>query len=96
MVLFYDHLLTLSDEIQFIWPAPATYAKYIFLINRYAVLGTLLAVAYGMRSHCLCEDDVLTGFGLVETCGFVDTTFTDTVRITFNIQGPSLIFLLQG
>ena len=51
MVLFYDHLLTLSDEIQLVWPAPATYAKYIFLLNRYTVLGTLVAVAYGM---CLC------------------------------------------
>ncbi|KAI0708192.1 hypothetical protein C8T65DRAFT_740205 [Cerioporus squamosus] len=59
MVLLYDHVLTFADEVKLIWTAPATYAKYIFLLNRYAVLGTLLAVAY-------------------ETCGFVDSTFTDT------------------
>ncbi|TFK88997.1 hypothetical protein K466DRAFT_585021 [Polyporus arcularius HHB13444] len=59
MVLLYDHILTFADEVKLIWTAPATYAKYIFLLNRYTVLGTLLAVAY-------------------ETCGFVNTTFTDT------------------
>ena len=52
MVLVYDHLLTFADEVELIWPAPATYAKYIFLLNRYTVLGTLFAVAYGM-SFCI-------------------------------------------
>ncbi len=47
MVLLYDHILTFADEVKLIWTAPATYAKYIFLLNRYTVLGTLLAVAYG-------------------------------------------------
>ena len=47
MVLLYDHLLTFGDEVQYIWSAPATYAKYIFLLNRYTVLGILIAVAYG-------------------------------------------------
>ncbi|KAI0737627.1 hypothetical protein C8Q80DRAFT_1114898 [Daedaleopsis nitida] len=48
MVILYDHLLTFADEVELIWPAPATYAKYIFLLNRYTVLGTNLAVAYEM------------------------------------------------
>ncbi|KAI0373499.1 hypothetical protein BV20DRAFT_740331 [Pilatotrama ljubarskyi] len=48
IVLLYDHCLTLADEVAYIWPAPATFAKYTFLLNRYAVLGTLLAVAYEM------------------------------------------------
>ena len=47
MILFYDHLLTFGDEVQYIWSAPSTYAKYIFLLNRYTVLGILIAVAYG-------------------------------------------------
>lgn len=47
VVLFYDHCLTFADEVEYIWPAPTTYAKYTFLLNRYTVLGTLLAVAYG-------------------------------------------------
>ena len=51
MILFYDHLLTFGDEVQYIWSAPSTYAKYIFLLNRYAVLGILIAVAYGTHVH---------------------------------------------
>ena len=27
MILFYDHLLTFGDEVQYIWSAPSTYAK---------------------------------------------------------------------
>ena len=51
IVLFYDHCLTFADEVEYIWTAPATYAKYTFLLNRYAGLGTLLAVAYGMSNN---------------------------------------------
>ncbi|KAI0829942.1 hypothetical protein BC628DRAFT_1478262 [Trametes gibbosa] len=47
-VLLFDHCLTFADEVKYIWPAPATYAKYTFLLNRYTVLGTLIAVAYEM------------------------------------------------
>ncbi|KAI0360916.1 hypothetical protein OH77DRAFT_1418961 [Trametes cingulata] len=48
IVLLYDHCLTFGDEVAYVWPAPATFAKYTFLLNRYTVLGTLLAVAYEM------------------------------------------------
>ncbi|OSD01353.1 hypothetical protein PYCCODRAFT_1445825 [Trametes coccinea BRFM310] len=48
MVLLYDHCLTFGDEVRYIWTAPATYAKYTFLLNRYTVLCTLVAVAYEM------------------------------------------------
>lgn len=51
MILFYDHLLTFGDEVQYIWSAPSTYAKYIFLLNRYTVLGILIAVAYGKHAQ---------------------------------------------
>ncbi|KAI0644513.1 hypothetical protein C8Q79DRAFT_913360 [Trametes meyenii] len=61
-VLFFDHCLTFADEVKYIWPAPPTYAKYTFLLNRYTVLGTLLAVAYEM-----------CGF---VTNAFTDTTYS--------------------
>ncbi|KAH9894890.1 hypothetical protein C8Q73DRAFT_790093 [Cubamyces lactineus] len=60
IVLFYDHCLTFADEVEYIWTAPATYAKYTFLLNRYAVLGTLLAVAYEM---CGFVDSTFTDTG---------------------------------
>ncbi|KAH9858603.1 hypothetical protein C2E23DRAFT_880070 [Lenzites betulinus] len=61
-VLLFDHLLTFADEVKYIWPAPATYAKYMFLLNRYTVLGTLIAVAYNMSG---VAHDAFTNLGQV-------------------------------
>ncbi|KAJ7022346.1 hypothetical protein C8F04DRAFT_1272686 [Mycena alexandri] len=36
-VLLYDHLLTLDGEVEYIWAAPNTAAKVLFLILRYMV-----------------------------------------------------------
>ena len=77
MVLLYDHVLTFGDEVQYVWSAPATYAKYIFLLNRYVVLGTLLAVAYGEQNSIVWKH--MFQLCSTEMCGFVDSTFTDAV-----------------
>ncbi|KAG1812821.1 uncharacterized protein BJ212DRAFT_1368322 [Suillus subaureus] len=37
-VLIYDYLLTFDDEISYIWNAPWTVVKVLFLINRYGDL----------------------------------------------------------
>ncbi|KAJ7038138.1 hypothetical protein C8F04DRAFT_1256165 [Mycena alexandri] len=37
VVLLYDHLLTLPDEIEFVWPAKNTGPKILFLLFRYMV-----------------------------------------------------------
>jgi hypothetical protein len=36
-VLLYDHVLTLGDEVKYIWSAPTTLAKILFLTLRYMV-----------------------------------------------------------
>ena len=36
-ILFYDHALTLNDEVRPVWVAKATLPKFLFLINRYFV-----------------------------------------------------------
>ncbi|KAF7334701.1 hypothetical protein MVEN_02300800 [Mycena venus] len=43
VILLYDHLLTLQDEIEYIWSAPSTVAKTLFLILRYMVPSFLTA-----------------------------------------------------
>ncbi|THH00149.1 hypothetical protein EW026_g2345 [Hermanssonia centrifuga] len=48
VILFYDHLLTLPDEVKLVWGAPASFAKYAFLLNRYLVLASLITVAHAM------------------------------------------------
>ncbi|KAJ8591424.1 hypothetical protein M405DRAFT_735084 [Rhizopogon salebrosus TDB-379] len=37
-VLVYDYFLTLNDEILYIWNAPWTFVKVMFLVNRYGNL----------------------------------------------------------
>ncbi|KAF7351580.1 hypothetical protein MSAN_01590500 [Mycena sanguinolenta] len=37
VVLLYDHLLTLDDEVEYVWKADNTVAKVLFLILRYMV-----------------------------------------------------------
>ncbi|KAJ7458840.1 hypothetical protein FB451DRAFT_1563735 [Mycena latifolia] len=37
VVLLYDHVLTLADEVEYVWSAPSTVAKILFLILRYMV-----------------------------------------------------------
>jgi hypothetical protein len=37
VVLLYDHLLTLDDEVKYVWSAPGTIAKVLFLTLRYMV-----------------------------------------------------------
>ena len=40
-VLFYDHLITLPEEIRHIWRQKLTFVNFLFLLNRY-----LLFVGY--------------------------------------------------
>ncbi|KAJ6543058.1 hypothetical protein B0H19DRAFT_1035468 [Mycena capillaripes] len=37
VLILYDHLLTLDDEVEYVWSAPTTLAKILFLILRYMV-----------------------------------------------------------
>lgn len=48
VILLYDHLLTLPDEILLIWRSPPSFSKYAFLSNRYIVPMGLIAVAFEM------------------------------------------------
>ncbi|VDB90069.1 unnamed protein product [Peniophora sp. CBMAI 1063] len=47
VVLLYDHLLTVSDEVNLVWRAPRSFAKFAYLGNRYLVLAALIDVNVG-------------------------------------------------
>ncbi|KAG2143807.1 uncharacterized protein EDB93DRAFT_1154904 [Suillus bovinus] len=62
-VLVYDYFLSLNDEIQYIWSAPWTIVKVMFLINRYGNLvgqtvirleeaGVLAVLAHNSQLFC--------------------------------------------
>jgi len=46
VLLLWDHLLTLKDEIKYIWRLPVEFTKLIFLFNRYVVAGILCWSVY--------------------------------------------------
>jgi hypothetical protein len=37
VLVIYDHIVTFSAERRYIWPAPPSFRKYAFLVNRYSV-----------------------------------------------------------
>ncbi|EJD35174.1 hypothetical protein AURDEDRAFT_175751 [Auricularia subglabra TFB-10046 SS5] len=45
-VFIYDHLTTLADEVNTIWPAPCTAGKVFFLIERYLTWPELILTLY--------------------------------------------------
>lgn len=44
--MVFDHILTLTDEIQAIWLTRCTMATVIFLVNRYLALVGYIAATY--------------------------------------------------
>ncbi len=49
VAMLYDHALTIDDEVQLVWHARPSFAKYAFLYNRYSAVAVLTAVQY-----CAC------------------------------------------
>lgn len=63
-LLLYDYFLTLGDEVEYIWKAPWTPVKSVYLANRYTVLlgqtviciqetGVIAAVTGGCRAYAI-------------------------------------------
>jgi len=48
VILVYDHLLTIIDEVQYVWKAPPSIEKRIYLFNRYAIIILMLVNANEM------------------------------------------------
>ncbi|KAF9220608.1 hypothetical protein BS17DRAFT_786812 [Gyrodon lividus] len=47
VILLWDHLLTLQDEVQFIWKAKLSTPKVLFLFNRYIVPIAMIVQTHG-------------------------------------------------
>ncbi|KLO09484.1 hypothetical protein SCHPADRAFT_562858 [Schizopora paradoxa] len=50
IAMIYDHLLTFDDEVQLVWHAPPSFAKYAFLFNRYCTAAFLITFQYFMNA----------------------------------------------
>ncbi|EJU03407.1 hypothetical protein DACRYDRAFT_88321 [Dacryopinax primogenitus] len=84
----YDHLLTLSEEIELIWKLSFSLVKILFLINQYSVLGVMLIQTWsmagfvtGLNDH-VCHDlffavstwQLIAGGGILP-CGLCTANF---------------------
>jgi len=49
VLLLWDHAITFADEVQLIWKARPSFAKYAFLVNRYLVACDLFTAAFFMN-----------------------------------------------
>ncbi|EJD03269.1 uncharacterized protein FOMMEDRAFT_156655 [Fomitiporia mediterranea MF3/22] len=56
VIVLYDHMITFHDEVRLIWQARSSFAKWLFLCNRYMVPTTLIWVAIFMNNF---TDNVL-------------------------------------
>lgn len=45
-ILIYDHLITFSEEVQFVWKRPKNLVSWIFLTNRYLTPTVLVLDLY--------------------------------------------------
>ncbi|KAH9829842.1 uncharacterized protein C8Q71DRAFT_887647 [Rhodofomes roseus] len=61
-IIIFDHLLTLSQEYKLIWTAPWSIGKFLFLINRYYTLLTVIFNNYALFSNNL-NDTVMSRVG---------------------------------
>ncbi|KAF9524358.1 hypothetical protein CPB83DRAFT_861427 [Crepidotus variabilis] len=61
-IILFDHLITLDDEINLIWPSSWSLGKVLFLLNRYYSLAAVLFNNYGFFSPNLTHEFCLRFF----------------------------------
>ena len=71
MLVIHDHIVTLDEEVQFVWPRQFKIWKVLFLLNRYGALAkVLLAItAQWTRSqHVSCFCSLVFGLPAQQIC----------------------------
>jgi len=87
VAMFYDHALTFSDEVRLIWTAPPSFAKWMFLANRYLTVVCLVAVAnemLGLNSRPYTDETCQKLISIVWVYG-VFSTLTNTLLAYFRV-----------
>ncbi|KAG1772077.1 hypothetical protein EDD22DRAFT_478595 [Suillus occidentalis] len=57
VVLLWDHLLTVHDEVELVWRAQLSFPKLLFLFNRYVVPTCLIILTYATSGF---SDDIVS------------------------------------
>lgn len=91
VVMLYDHAITFGEEVRCIWKAPRSFAKYLFLLNRYFVPALLLAILHGACSVFEKAKTPLQRMYL-EMCGFNGNVYEDR---GYTIRGLAITIRLM-
>jgi len=68
VILACEHIQTFEDEVRLVWRAPASFTKYTFLVNRYLVLGSLVAA---MHAICGFNGAVYSNYGCTVILSYI-------------------------
>ncbi|EJD03306.1 uncharacterized protein FOMMEDRAFT_43934, partial [Fomitiporia mediterranea MF3/22] len=82
VLLLYNQILSFPDEVDFIWSARSSFAKHVFLLNRYVV--SILQICVAVQ--------VFTEPVLLQSCQVV-VTVTFTIGICSIASGNVLVIL---
>jgi len=61
-IIVYDHLITLDQEIEFIWKSRCSVVKYLFFLNRYYILSCVVFNNYVLFTTSLTDSLCLRWF----------------------------------
>jgi hypothetical protein len=76
-IIYYDHILTFSEEMHLMWSRPFTRGSWVFLLNRYvAFVGYIAVTVVGFTFPSLVACDrfmwfrqYLAAFSAIVICG---------------------------
>ncbi|KZO95669.1 hypothetical protein CALVIDRAFT_564703 [Calocera viscosa TUFC12733] len=98
--LIYDHILTLSREVELIWKSSFSLVKLLFLVNRYSVLGVMLmqtwsmsGFANGLNDHVPCLYHYLDIFSAGGSCRTLFFAVSVWQLVSGGGISPFLLFL---
>ncbi|KAJ6458194.1 hypothetical protein C8R45DRAFT_1031949 [Mycena sanguinolenta] len=98
-ILFFDHLLTMADEIDFVWRKPKRLSFFIFVALRHVSLLSnigMLVLRYVPMSLESCDASSLSQITLlILQCFIVGTMLGLRVYAMYNFSKIVLLFLIR-
>ncbi|KAK0497759.1 hypothetical protein EDD18DRAFT_118436 [Armillaria luteobubalina] len=91
--IVYDHIITLGEECNHIWPARMTLARVLFFVNRYVVEGMLLFASIGEDAYYVHQLQNLIGPKIAAGFGNLSTSFCSC---TFYLRWLSVNLTVQN
>ncbi|KAI0261362.1 hypothetical protein BC834DRAFT_475745 [Gloeopeniophorella convolvens] len=60
-ITYWDHFLTIGDELKYIWKRPFAEVKVLYIVCRYTQTATFIFISFGINGLLRAESDDLQG-----------------------------------